>query len=384
MRVLQISKFYQPVMGGIEKVAWEIAEGLARQGMRSNVLCCNHVSTMSRELHPSGYQVVRAASWGQLFSTSIAPAMIPALRQLAAEHDVIHLHMPDPMAALALWTVRPKAPVVVHWHSDVIRQRRAMKLYAPLQRWVLQRADAVIATSQAYADSSEPLQPWRGKVVVIPIGISDRWRAEETAAAAGLRRRFGDRRIVFGLGRMTYYKGFDVLIRGAEFLPRDTVVVIGGQGEMLEAHRALVAANGLDDRVRLVGHIEDGDLHAYFQACDLFCMSSTVRAEAYGVVLLEAMMMGKAVVATDIGGSGVPWVNSHGVTGYNVPISQPLALAHVLSSVLDDEALRERLGRAARARYLDEFSAEQMTRRVADLYRQVRSSPPHDRRKSSG
>ena len=67
------------------------------------------------------------------------------------------------------------------------------------------------------------------------------------------------------------------------------------------------------------GHINDHELASHFEACDIFCMSSTVRAEAYGVAMLEAMMMGKPAVASDIAGSGVPWVNRHGETGLNVP-----------------------------------------------------------------
>ena len=371
MNVLQISKFFWPVLGGIERVAWELAEGLERLGLRSDVLCANHERVTSQEQLTSGYQVVRAASWGMLLSTSMAPAMLPALRRLAAECDVIHLHMPDPMAAAALWAVRPKVPVVVHWHSDVIRQRRTMKVYEPLQRWVLQRANAIIATSQPYADASLSLRPWREKVEVIPIGVSDRWHAQDSAAALALRQRFGGRRIVFALGRMTYYKGFDVLINAAAALPEDSMVVIGGDGEKLACHRAHVARLGLTHKVRLVGHIPDSELRSYFEASDVFCMPSTVRAEAYGVAMVEAMMMGKAVVATDIKGSGVPWVNRHGETGFNVPVSEPAELARVLCEVLADDAQRLRVGRAARDRYLAEFSADLMTRRIAGIYQRL-------------
>ena len=372
--VLQVSKFYKPVMGGIEKVAWELAEGLARLHIRSDVLCSNHLPVTSREQFPSGYQVVRASSWGRMLSTSVAPAMLPSMRALARGRDVIHLHMPDPMAALALWSARPEAPVVVHWHSDVIRQRHAMKLYEPLQRWVLSRADAIIATSQPYADASLPLRPWLHKISVIPIGVSDRWSAQRSPAAEALRQRFGGRRIVFALGRMAYYKGFDVLIKAAAALPDDVVVVIGGEGEMFDCHRAQVAREGLSDKVRLIGHIPDDALFDYFQASELFCLSSTVRAEAYGVVMIEAMMMGKAVIAADIVGSGVPWVNVHGVTGFNVPVGQPAELARVLSATLADQPLCLRLGQAARARYLREFSADLMTRRIAALYSRLHST----------
>lgn len=374
MNVLQVSKFYKPVMGGIERVAWELAEGLSRMGLRSNVLCSNQQRETVVEPQPAGYDVVRAGSLGMVLSTSMAPAMVHQLRRLADQHELIHLHMPDPMAALALCLVRPRVPVVVHWHSDVIRQRRAMKLYEPLQTWLLRRADAIIATSQAYAESSEPLRAWRAKVSVIPIGISDDRLPADAAAAQALRQQFGGRRIVFALGRMAYYKGYDVLIAAAAALPDDTVVLIGGDGEMLPSLRAQVASAGLQDKVHLLGHVKDRELPGYFLACDVFCMSSTVRSEAYGVVLLEAMMMGKPIIATDIAGSGVPWVNQHGLTGFNVPVGQPAELARLLSGLLADEGLRAQMGQAARARYLREFDAALMTSHVVDLYRRLKAN----------
>ena len=371
MKVLQISKFYPPVMGGIESVAWELTEGLNRAGVYTSVLCANQARRSSREQAAGGYTVQRAGSWGQWLSTSMAPAMFRHLSRMAAQADLVHLHMPDPMAAAALWAVRPRVPVVVHWHSDVIRQRRALKAYEPLQRWVLQRADAIIATSPPYAEASVPLQPWRGKVAVIPIGISDNRGSACSEKAAALHQRFRGRRIVFALGRMTYYKGFDILIDAAAALPDDCAVLIGGEGELLQHYQSMVVRRGLAGKVHLLGHINDNDLASHFEACDIFCMSSTLRAEAYGVAMLEAMVMGKPIVATDIAGSGVPWVNEHGRTGLNVPASDSPALAAALLQLLADEPLRARLGAAARARYEQDFQAERMTQHTLDLYRRL-------------
>lgn len=369
MRVLQISKFYPPVMGGIESVAWELAEGLNRAGVATAVLCSSHRWRSVHQLAKGGYDVVRAGTLGSWLSTSIAPSMVLLLRRMADAADVVHLHMPDPMAAAAFWSVRPRAALVVHWHSDVIRQRRALRAYEPLQRWLLRRADAVVATSEPYADASGPLAPWRAKVQVIPIGISDNRSAACSVKARALRARHGGRRIVFALGRMAYYKGFDVLIDAASTLPDDCVVLIGGDGELLPDLRARVAARGLSDKVQLLGHVKDADLASHFEACDVFCMPSTVRAEAYGVAMLEAMLMGKPIVATDIAGSGVPWVNVHGQTGLNVPVREPAALAGALRELLAGDALRARLGTAARQRYEQEFRAELMTQRMVNLYR---------------
>ena len=369
MKVLQLSKFYPPVMGGIEAVAWELTEGLNRLGVATDVLCSGHQRHSVHQRAEHGYEIVRAGTLGMLLSTSIAPPMPKLLRQMSAQADIVHLHMPDPMAAAAFWAARPRAKLVVHWHSDVIRQRLALHAYQPLQNWLLRRADAIVATSPSYAESSEPLTPWRDKVHVIPIGISDNRPVACSVKAETLRQRFGHRRIVFSLGRMTYYKGFDVLIEAASRLPDHCVVLIGGDGELLPVYRELVAQRGLGDKVHLLGHVRGADLPSHVEACDVFCMSSTVRAEAYGVAMVEAMVMGKPIVATDIAGSGVPWVNVHGRTGLNVPVRDPAALADALHALLANVDLRRRMGLASRRRYEAEFRAELMTRRMLHLYR---------------
>jgi rhamnosyl/mannosyltransferase len=170
---------------------------------------------------------------------------------------------------------------------------------------------------------------------------------------------------------MTHYKGFDVLIAAAEALPDDSAVMVGGDGDLLDTFRRTVARRGLAGKVQFLGHIPDTELADHFQACDVFCMPSTVRAEAYGVAMVEAMAMGKPVVATDIAGSGVPWVNIHGQTGFNVPVGQSGPLASALMHLLGSSVLIQQLGAASRQRYLREFGAELMTRRTIDVYRRL-------------
>jgi len=358
-------------MGGIETVAWELTEGLNRLGVHTEVLCSSHRWRSVHNVAQRGHSIVRAGTLGALMSTSIAPPMPHLLRRMARTADIVHLHMPDPMAAAAFWVARPNTPLVVHWHSDVVRQRAALRFYEPLQNWLLRRADAIVATSPPYAAASEALFRLRSKVHVIPIGISDDRPASCSVKAEALRARYGRRRIVFALGRMTYYKGFDVLIDAASALSDDCVVLIGGDGELFSDYRARIIERGLGDKVFMLGHVSDADLASHFEACDVFCMPSTVRAEAYGVAMLEAMLMGKPIVATDIPGSGVPWVNVHGYTGLNVPVRDTAALAATLNSLLSDGALREALGEEARRRYEDQFRAELMVQRTLELYRRL-------------
>ncbi|SHL95507.1 glycosyltransferase [Rhizobacter sp. OV335] len=371
MKILQFSKFYPPVIGGIESVAFELTEGMNKQGVETDVLCAHTGLGTQRERSAAGYRIVRAGSLGKLLSTSMSPALLLETRRMCGDYDVIHVQMPDPMAALALWFARPRAKIVLHWQSDVINQRRALKLYEPLQSWLLRRADAIIATTPPYAEASPALQAWKSKVEVIPLGITPIDSRGAADKAGALRQRFGGRKIVFSLGRMIYYKGFDVLIDAARLLPADAVVVVGGGGELLQTYRDRVAAEGLAGRIEFVGRIPDEDIPGYFEAASVFCLSSIVRAEAYGVVLLEAMAMGKPIVTTDIPGSGVPWVNQHEVTGLNVPVSDGRAMAAALTRILQDDALAARFGAAGKDRFLTQLTAESMVSRTLSLYRRL-------------
>ena len=376
MKVLQLCKFFPPVAGGMESVVFELAEGLAGRGVEVEVLCANLGRHTLRESRPAGYRLTRAGSWGRLNATSMAPALLGEYRRAQRGCDLVHVHMPDPMAALAVRLAPPSAHLVLHWHSDVVRQRIARAFYAPLQTWLLRRADAVIATSAAYAASSPFLRGCSGKTTVVPIGIGDNAARRDAEAAEAIRRRFGNRKIVFSLGRMSPYKGFDVLIDAAARLPSHSVVVVGGAGEQFERHRRSVVARGLTEKIVFVGKISEEELPAYFEAANVFCLASTLRSEAYGVVLTEAMAMGLPVVATDIAGSGVPWVNESGVTGLNVPVGDSKALADALITIIDDEALAARFAAAGRRRYLEHFTASAMVDSTLRLYQTLVATPP--------
>ncbi len=377
MKVLQVSKFYPPEHGGIEAVARDLSAGLVQHGVDMTVLCAHTRRAQVHETDALGVRITRAASHGMLLSTSIAPSMPGLLRRCAHGVDIVHVHMPDPLAALAVWVARPDAKVVLHWHSDVVRQRLARHLYRPLQHWLLQRADAVIATSQDYAESSPVLRDWQHKVAVIPIGTAPPLAAS-TASVQALRDRHGPRRIVFALGRMTYYKGYEVLIEAARHLPPDVLVLVGGGGPSLTAYRQRAQDAGVADHIAFVGPLSAASVEAHFALAEVFCMASTVRAEAYGVVVAEAMARGLPVVATRIPGSGLNWLHQDGITGLAVPVGDAPALAVAVMRLLQDDDLRRRCGQAARARWAQQLTAQTMCDSTLALYRRLLGGPAAD------
>ena len=130
------------------------------------------------------------------------------------------------------------------------------------------------------------------------------------------------------------------------------------------------ASSGSQDRVVFAGYIPDEELIAYYDACDVFTMPSTDRSEAFGLVQLEAMHLGKPVVSTRLG-TGVEFVNLENETGLLVPPGDAPALRAAIERLLFDAALRRRLGEAGKARVASTFSVAQMVQGTLELYRNI-------------
>ena len=150
----------------------------------------------------------------------------------------------------------------------------------------------------------------------------------------------------------------------------DAKLVVVGDGPLRADVEAKVRALGLDARISLVGALEQRDLNAYFDACEILVLPSVSRSEGFGMTLLEGMLFGKPLVTTRLP-SGVQFVNEDGRTGLQVPPRDPAALAAALNRLRSDDALRAAMGAAGRARLETVFSQEQMIRGYREVYEQA-------------
>lgn len=176
------------------------------------------------------------------------------------------------------------------------------------------------------------------------------------------------RRLILSVGRLVPYKGFDTLIDAAAHLPDDAAVVIVGEGPLKQALAERIRSRGLAHKVLMAGGVEQAVLHGLWKAAALFALASHARSEAFGVVLAEAMACGLPVVACDIEGSGVPWVNQDGRTGFNAPIQDARAFAAACGRILADDALRAAMSAQARQRYEAHFSEPVSGRALMAVY----------------
>ncbi|MBK1722425.1 glycosyltransferase [Thiocystis violacea] len=383
MRVLHIGKYFPPFAGGMEYFLADLARAQARMGMGVAVLVhdARRGGPGALPCDQDAVAVYRAPSHGRLLYAPVSPAFPLWLRRIIGEFrpDLLHLHMPNTSAFWALATpAARRLPWVVHWHSDVVastldpRIRLAYRLYRPFEQRLLARSRAIIATSQTYLNASEALARWTERCTVIPLGLDPaRIPAPDARAKAQASRLWGERGCrVLAIGRLTYYKGHEALIRAAADLP-DTRVLIVGTGDLQSALARLTQSLGLEDRVSLIGYQSEAILNALLASCDLVCLPSVERTEAFGLVQLEAMRFGKAVVVSDIAGSGTGWVVRHAGNGLLAPPGDPRGLARQLRGLQEDPALRDRLGAAGRLALEHDFGIAPVAARIDGVYQDV-------------
>lgn len=356
MKILHVYKDYFPVLGGIENHVKVLAEGQVAAGHAVTVLACDP-GRRTRVEAMNGVTVVKA---GRLTTAASMPISLSQPWRLSRLHaDVIHVHSPYRLGELSAWLLGRGAALVITHHSDVVRQQGWLRLYGPLLRRALRRADRIIATSPRYVETSPWLAPLREKCTVIPLGVDAR------RFVPPLRPFAGPPTLLFA-GKLRYYKGLDTLLRALAELPGVHLTVVG-DGPMREPWEALATELHLRERVRFLGEVADADFPPLYRQAHLFVLPANARAEAFGTVILEAMASGLACVTTEVG-TGTSWVVQDGVTGRIVPPAEPYRLAGAIRGLLAHPDRLAAMGAAGRRRVEAEFDQDVMALRVMALY----------------
>lgn len=371
MSVLHVGKFYPPARGGMEKVLQVLCEA-ERTTVDSRVLVANEGAQTVHDT-VNGVPVTRVASLRKVGAVALCPAFPYWMRRL--DSDVMIVHEPNPVAIVAHAVARPASPLIFWVHAEVVRPAwRYKAFYRPFLIRMLQRASRIVVASPQVAALATELQPFREKCVVIPYALDPDQHAMTDAIALRVQaiRAEGPQPLVLFVGRLVPYKGVDVLLRALAGVYARAVIV--GDGPLRGTLEQLARDLGVAARVRFAGNAAPEELTALYNACDLFVLPSVTRAEAFGMVQIEAMSCRKPVVCTDLP-SGVPWVNQHGVTGLVVPPSDADALSTSMQTLLGDADLRARMGAAGRFRVESEFSITRMVQQTTALYRAVTAHP---------
>lgn len=370
MKILHISKFYPPYHGGIEDICYSVVSVLKSE-YDQVVICFNDKSNNAISLI-DGIEVIRAGILSELASQPLSISLYFLLKKYIKSFspDIIHLHLPNPLACIYLLLLIPKnTKLILHWHSDIVDQEFLYKMFAPIEKRILMRADKILVTSPHYLEYSNPLIPYKDKSVVIPnvISLEKMNLVSNKITAEKIKDCYGNKDIIFFMGIHVPYKGLKYLIEADKYIHSDCVILIAGSGPLTSELKKMTHS----DRIKFIGRIPDEEICEYMKAASVFAFPSITKNEAFGVVLAEAMYCGAVPVTFTIEGSGVNWVNLNGVTGIEVKNKDVKAYGEAIDTLLNNSILREEYAKNARKRVIDLFTVTSVREKLFDLYKHV-------------
>jgi glycosyltransferase involved in cell wall biosynthesis len=360
--IVHIGKYYPPHMGGMETHLRDLVSGMSSSEDVRVIVAGD--SIRGRVYQMDGAVITCVPTLGVVASMPVTPTMPWELMKV--KPALVHVQVPNPGAAFAIVLARYRGPLVITHQSDTLGRKFLKKISDPFVNAMMRRADRIIVTSQRYLASSEELAPFRAKCSLIPMGIRLEKEREGVAAdSAKIIQKYGPR-LVLAVGRLVGYKGFVYLLEA--MCNVDATLLLVGTGPLYAELNLAAQSFGVSHKVKFLGKVDD--LLQYYRASSIFVLPSISRAEAFGLVQLEAMAAELPVVNTDVN-SGVPEISIDGVTGITVPPKDAHALARALNRLLADAALRKTMGEAGGVRAHREFSPELMIERTMKLYEDV-------------
>ncbi|HXF64521.1 MAG TPA: glycosyltransferase [Caldilineaceae bacterium] len=314
-----------------------------------------------------------------LFAAGIASVLRGARRW---RPGVLHAHWVLPNGFIgAVVSRRLGIPLVVSTPGSDAQVAGQNPLFRSMARFVFRQASLLTANSEALRDRVVELGADPAKFDLIIYGTDPAALRPDDAGVAALRQELAlppDAVVLLCVGRMVYKKGFDVLVRAlAEpaLRARPVVAVMVGQGDQWAEWQALGRTLGAAERLRWVGNVPKDRIGVYYNLADVLVMPAVSRpADGLNVCVLDAMSCAKPVVGSYAAGNALAVVD--GVTGLLVREQDPPALAAALACLVDEPALRRRMGAAGRARIEQELGWPHLARRYLAHFARLQETGP--------
>ncbi len=315
---------------------------------------------------------------GSIARLTVSPWLSSKIKEVLEREkfDIIHLH--EPLMPMLCTTVLrlSKTATVGTFHAS--NGRPGYNLGRPFSKWFLKRwfrkLDGKIAVSKPAVEFAHGHFP--GYYNIIPNGVDLDHFFPDVAPIE----EFDDGKLnILFVGRLESRKGVKYLIeafvRVKQEVPDSRLIIVGPGTRLRHKYEKKVAKSGLKDVV-FAGFATYEDLPRYYKTADIFCAPAT-GSESFGIILLEAMAVGKPIVASNI--EGYASVVSDGVDGVLVPPKDSQSLAQALITLLNDESLRQEMGVKGRAKAL-KYGWDSIARTILDYYKRVISEPPWNKK----
>ncbi len=371
MKIALVSPYDFAHPGGVVSHITSLEQHLTRMGHEVKV-----IAPASRAITDFGDRFISIGkprpipSSDSVIRVSISLRLGPDIKEVLAREnfDIIHLHEPFmPMLCSAVLRFSNTANVGT-FHAS--QGKPGYNWGRPISTWMIRRRVhklhgriAVSKVARAYAQKNIPT----GDYEIIPNGIDLEHFSPDVPPIEEFRD--GKLNIVF-VGRLEFRKGVNYLLKAylqvKPQIPNSRLIIVGPGTRLRKRYEKWVRRNRLEDVV-FTGYALYSDLPRYYQTADIFCAPSTGR-ESQGIILLEAMALGKPIVTTNI--EGYAAVVTQGEDGLLVPPQNENSLAQALISLLSDEKLRQEMGARGKLKARD-YRWELIVQRVLDYYNRV-------------
>lgn len=375
MRIVHITKFLPGYAGGIEQVTDSLARFGDEAGHQISVCGMRSESTgpMPRR---RGIHLIPLRSWGTFFGFPVVPGYFALSKHLDSA-DVVHLHMPNPLAeaGLLLYYLRRRhraTPVLIPvYHAPILR---LSLLGRGWQRWV--HPALFTLASQILVSSAQLVSRVRQlgiafppeKAAVVPFGMDGPPSRPPSVSASGTVR-------LITISRLVDYKGLELLLRALNRVTGKWTLDLVGSGPKYSTLRDLAATLNLADRIHFHGTVDDATKRGLLNRSDVYLLPSQTDAESFGLSLVEAFSYGKSAVVCRIP-TGVSYLARNGSCGAVAEPGSEKSLATAIQGLLDDAEWRQAAGQANRI-FWEEHLTSQLFRdgyqeavvRAAQAYR---------------
>lgn len=379
-KILQISNYFYPNIGGIEQVARDIVRALNEENIEQKLICFNedaadkdHICHRKETVHDivDNVEIIRCGCQTKIASQSLSLAYPSELKKVLKEFspDIVIFHYPNPfVASFLLRQLSQETKLVIYWHLDITKQKILKNLFHLQNLKLIKRADRIVGATPKHIEESAYTSYFGNKKSLLSYMIDESSLLisdDEIKAANEVRKKYEGKTLGFFIGRHVPYKGLKYLIEASKELGNcDIHFLIAGSGELTAELKKQAAG---DDKVEFIGRISDSERRIYFYACDIICFPSITRNEGFGLALAEGMYYGKPAVTFTIPGSGVNYVNLDGVTGIECPNCNSKAYAAALKKLSGNKKLCTEYGINAKNRIINNFTYKSFKKNLMEL-----------------
>ena len=373
MKIIQLSPYFYPHLGGVESHVLELSKHLIERGHEVTVITTQLEGTKKKEIY-DGVTIERVKPLSIVFKTPILHKLRDAM--LDKDCDIIHGHSPPPLTCFLGLRASQKmgVPFVLTYHCDLelpfALGPLAVQTYQnTIGAYTVSKSDMIITTTDTYGATSRTV--WREDSKVIPNAVdADTFNPDNDGSK--VRKKFGihhDEKMILYVGRLVPHKGIQYLIRSAQYLGKEVKYVVVGTGEYEEHLHSLVRDLSLEDRIIFAGRVSMEELPEFYAAADLFVLPSISRLEAFGIVALEALASGVPVVVSDIPGvRDVIIEGRHGLLGEPM---KPEDIAGKIRTILENPEMAKKMGEQGRKIVEEKYTWEKVAEQIEEVYKDI-------------